>query len=101
MKAVYVDDIIKYVKTAYEKAKAASTHSETESYAFTLRTLRAVTDAMTPLEVVTVVHGRWRAETEEEQPHIAIRQVVCSICNGKAHGRYDYCPNCGAKMDLE
>ena len=52
-------------------------------------------------DVRQVVHGRWRAETEEEQPHIAIRQVVCSICNGKAHGRYDYCPNCGAKMDLK
>ena len=52
-------------------------------------------------DVKQVVHGRWRIETDEEQPHIAIRQVVCSMCNGRAHGRYNYCPNCGAKMDLE
>ena len=46
-----------------------------------------------------VVHGRWRGETEEEQPHIALRRIVCSVCDGKAFGRGNYCPNCGAKMD--
>ena len=48
-----------------------------------------------------VVHGRWRGETEEEQPHIVLRRVVCSVCGGKTNGRYNYCPHCAAKMDLE
>ena len=60
-----------------------------------------VIDDEPTVDAVEVVHGRWRAETEEEQPNIAMRQVVCSVCNGRAHGRYNYCPNCGAKMDLE
>ena len=53
------------------------------------------------VDAVPVVHGRWRGETEEEQPHIALRRVVCSVCNGKTDGRYNYCPHCAAKMDLE
>lgn len=53
------------------------------------------------VDAVEVVHGRWRGETEEEQPHIVLRRVVCSVCNGKTDGRYNYCPHCAAKMDLE
>lgn len=26
---------------------------------------------------------------------------VCSECEDRAYNTYDYCPNCGAKMDLE
>ena len=58
-------------------------------------------DDIPTVDAVEVVHGRWRGETEEEQPHIVLRQVVCSVCNGKTNGRYNYCPHCAAKMDLE
>jgi hypothetical protein len=58
-------------------------------------------ECQSTIDAVEVVHGRWRAETEEEQPNIVLRQVVCSVCGGKTNGRYNYCPNCGAKMDLE
>ena len=51
-------------------------------------------------DVAPMVHGRW----EGQFPH-------CSVCgeeaifhdNGTLHGSYfltDYCPHCGAKMDL-
>ena len=39
-------------------------------------------------DVVEVEHGYWRLET-----------VVCSVCNEKSNGTYNYCPHCGAKMD--
>lgn len=48
-----------------------------------------------------IVHGRWRLETDEEEPNPMFKLVVCSACNDKANGTYNYCPNCGAKMDAK
>jgi hypothetical protein len=52
------------------------------------------------VDAVEVVHGRWEPRTD------AIGFVRCSVCHdcnvyddwvdGK---RWNYCPNCGAKMD--
>ena len=51
------------------------------------------------IEAVPVVHGRWEQHCFE---------IECSKCNGEAlrnaFNQYvfsSYCPNCGAKMDLE
>ncbi len=51
-------------------------------------------------DVAPVRHGRWKWDTEDI--------YRCSNCAEKSHvkevmGRpeWDYCPNCGAKMDLE
>lgn len=52
-----------------------------------------------PADVVEVRHGHW----EQEQP----RLYKCSACNkvcfaemwGDDTVLYDYCPNCGARMD--
>lgn len=41
---------------------------------------------------VEVVHGRWIS-------HYAY--VDCSECGESADEHYNYCPNCGAIMDLE
>lgn len=50
-------------------------------------------------DVVEVKHGKWRLETDEEMPNPMFKLVVCSVCNSTANGTYNYCPNCGAKMD--
>ena len=43
-----------------------------------------------------VVHGEWLcAETDDEQ------FFLCSVCNDKEYWESNYCPNCGAKMDVE
>ena len=42
-------------------------------------------------------HGWW-----EEKPFLLGTTNVCSECGeyyGMPHGKYNYCPNCGAKMD--
>ena len=48
------------------------------------------------VDAVEVVHGRW------EDVSLRFTQVKekCSVCGGivYAHG-FNYCPNCGAKMD--
>ena len=46
-----------------------------------------------------VKHGRWRIETDEEEPNIMFKFVACSTCNRKTNMKYAYCPHCGAKMD--
>ena len=49
----------------------------------------------TAADVVPVVHGRW---VEYQIPHI----ICCSNCDwatGTEEKNFQYCPNCGAKMD--
>ena len=52
-------------------------------------------------DVVPVVHGRWLYNSyptvwygSGEPP-----ELVCSECEERAYNTYNYCPNCGAKMD--
>lgn len=60
-------------------------------------------------DVAPVVHGKWVEDGDCEHKPCRVRDVdkwkkyKCSNCGYKA-GRcfnYNYCPNCGAKMDLE
>lgn len=47
-------------------------------------------------DVAPVVHGKWQyVETDDE--HF----FLCSICNNKEYWESNYCPECGAKMDIE
>ena len=58
---------------------------------------------MDAADVAPVVHGRWLPY----QTPVETRQSgwICNQCSGVAHdlsnGDTDYCPNCGARMDLE
>lgn len=45
-------------------------------------------------DVAPVVHGRWI----EMADHATCSACGCACYAGSAMG-YDYCPNCGAKMD--
>ena len=59
--------------------------------------LRIVDEAPT-VDAVEVVHGRWKHQYEKGMSY-----KVCSIC-GCRNGldlKFNYCPNCGAKMDGE
>ena len=47
-------------------------------------------------DVAPVVHGRWI-----EKPFLLGTSNFCSLCDsfyGMPHGKFNYCPNCGAKM---
>ena len=47
-------------------------------------------------DVAPVRHGRWLCvDTDTEQ------FFLCNRCKKKEYWESDYCPNCGAKMDLE
>ena len=54
-------------------------------------------------DVAPVVHGRWVLEREPDGKPYCFH---CSVCDGDFHHigitvAYDYCPNCGARMDGE
>ena len=51
---------------------------------------------MKAADVAPVRHGRWLCvDTDTEQ------FFLCNRCKKKEYWESDYCPNCGAKMDLE
>ena len=55
-----------------------------------------IKDAPT-IDAAPVKHGRWELVDEAEP-----RRYGCSKCSCLSwYGTYKYCPNCGAKMDLE
>lgn len=48
-------------------------------------------------DVQEVRHGKWI-----EKPYLLGTSNFCSLCGenyGMPHGKYKFCPNCGAKMD--
>ena len=47
------------------------------------------------VEAVEVVHGRWRFCGSDKWNDA----YVCTECGKIAMDDYNYCPNCGAKMD--
>lgn len=57
------------------------------------------------IEVKPVRHGEWRTGNRAPVP---IDRFVCSVCDGlvivstfRNRCMYNYCPNCGAKMDKQ
>ena len=56
------------------------------------------------IDAVPVQHGRWETKvytTESDGWITEYREEVCSECGEGQIGISNYCPNCGAKMDLE
>lgn len=62
------------------------------------KNLQSILD-MPAADVAEVVHGRWIWNEEGE---IDWEQFYrCSNCGDKEYWESNFCPNCGAKMDLE
>lgn len=66
-------------------------------YQFVLENLKRIKSA----DVAPVIHAKWLESVSFESGF-----WVCSNCNFvsealAAYKLYNYCPNCGAKMDLE
>ena len=62
-----------------------------------LRIARKDIQSAPTADVAEVKHGEWI-----EKPFLLGTSNFCSECDsfyGMPHGKYNYCPNCGAKMD--
>ena len=56
--------------------------------------IKKVFDDAPAADVAPVVHGRWKGA--------GMGDYYCSLCCEEVSGnRHKFCPNCGAKMDLE
>lgn len=55
------------------------------------------------IDAEPVRHGRWlyNSYLTVWYGHGEPPEWVCSKCEERAYNTYDYCPNCGAKMDGE
>lgn len=55
------------------------------------------------IDAEPVRHGRWLYNSYPTvwYGHGEPPEWVCSECEERAYNTYDYCPNCGAKMDGE
>lgn len=50
-------------------------------------------------DVVSVRHGRWERVIPSKSAAKWSNKVSCSVCHSTGYKRFNYCPNCGAKMD--
>lgn len=55
------------------------------------------------IDAAPVVHGRWEFPIFEDEEDGLDPRVKCSECGciEAALAKWNYCPNCGAKMDAE
>ena len=52
-------------------------------------------------DVAPIRHGRWIEHKHFHHDHYIDSTYECSECKVEEPLTSDYCPNCGAKMDLE
>lgn len=74
---------------------AGDVHAELLKVGWSLDTATAFVNNIPDADIAHVRHGRWRC-------HGDCGVTECSVCGWSIEeyvGDYDYCPNCGAKMD--
>ena len=101
IRLIDVDALIAYFK---EQCEIASKDGEIESL-YTLAALKCCIDCFEhfpTVDAVEVVHAEW----VRLDAHKGMEQFKCSVCRSECYvptcmnePMYDYCPNCGAKMD--
>lgn len=57
------------------------------------------TDVLQTIDAVPVVHGKWELFGADKRGRGGV--FKCTACNRCRPTKSDYCPNCGAKMDLK
>ena len=80
-----------YIERAALKRELAP--YEENDFSQQMDVILAIVDAQPAADVAPVVHGRWKPYRKN--------LGKCSECGEVVQIRSNYCPNCGAKMDLE
>ena len=65
-----------------------------------IRDIKALISAMPEVDAVPVKHGRWEYIPGDGKFRAIL---ICRRCRRSVgeYNRFNYCPHCGAKMDLE
>lgn len=106
-KYIELEKALEFLQHKYENMYGCNP-SFYAGYQLVLENLKRIKSA----DVAPVVHGRWESEKNPNWP--AHSHDKCSLCGWwntrnaqcyekghKAGHSLNYCPNCGAKMDLE
>lgn len=79
-----------------DKGQRSTRYKWGDSWELNLFEIQEAIDNMPAADVEPVRHGRW------EDYYVGDRQeegVICTVCKELCKCEFDYCPNCGAKMD--
>ena len=94
-----------YADSGQESVEYLKRHlivGDSEFFRGYLQGVEALADGLAklpPVDAVEVVHGEWVNPYMNRYGHPC---HCCSVCGFKAsYQDKNYCPNCGAKMDLE
>ena len=96
MKLCDMDEIKVCVDRQYENCHGYS-GSKKAIYREAILAVKSILHSAKPIDAVPVRHGRW---IPTEAPFMNECED-CSVCGYRTvwEHRYNYCPNCGAKMD--
>ena len=92
----------KKLEEAFDNADPDVCESDMDGYSdwgFGRENVRDVIRGVPAADVVPVVHGRWRYCGFLQECQTC--GEIYSMLGGNAGKSWNYCPNCGAKMDLE
>ena len=85
-------------------AKQRINETMSSDYVYSTRRIKNLIDEAPTIDAVPVRHGKW---TRDYESSWGDSRFMCSVCHCKesvptCNGEptiWDYCPNCGAKMD--
>ena len=86
---IYYDDVVNALTKEYGKAM--------DLHLYSPREILESIGSVDRVDAVEVVHGRWNRV--KFFAHATLHH--CSICDHAEIKKYNYCPNCGAKMDCD
>ncbi|WP_283619431.1 hypothetical protein [Flavonifractor plautii] len=66
---------------------------------FTRESIEQIVSNLPAADVAPVRHGRWVNHFDYMMERSGF--FVCDSCKKMSREKYDYCPNCGARMDEE
>ena len=99
MRMIDAEELIKTIKDHHYLLRHPTLNS-TDYGMFTNGIIQAI-EEQTTIDIAPVMHGRW--EHTHTTDSLWNECWTCSICgiedDGFISGNYNYCPNCGAKMD--
>lgn len=90
-------EVIKHTAAIAPKEFHISEEDDIADFNFEIDAWKKDFSAIPSADVAPVRHGRWI----EDNPHCngLASNWNCSMCGGDGDNDYNYCPNCGAKMD--
>lgn len=63
-----------------------------EGYEMAICAILRIIEHSSATDIAEVRHGEWEYIEDE---------CICSLCSGSSYTEFDYCPNCGSKMDVK